>query len=123
MGRLETQDAEKKRLIENSDRHKYELEKEVNSLTEKTERILTNALIIGGSLALTYFVIGQLGKSKSKKKKARGQETKERANGETQGHENDVALSEPSLISQVGTKVLNQAMLILLDIEIGRAHV
>jgi hypothetical protein len=114
---LEIQDPEKKKLIENSDRHRRELEREMKSLTEKTERMLTNALIIGGSLALTYFIISQLSKSKSKKKKGQTSNLKEQTNGEAEDrHESVVTPSEPSFISQIGTKVLNQATLILLDI-------
>ena len=50
---LETQSPERRKLLETSERHKRELEKEVKSVSEKTEKAITNALIIGGSLALT----------------------------------------------------------------------
>ena len=53
---LETQDPERRKLIETSDRHKRELEKEVKAMSDKTEQVLKNALIIGGALALTYFM-------------------------------------------------------------------
>ncbi len=109
---LETQDPEKRRLIETSDRHKRELQKEVKSVSDRTERILTNALIIGGSLALTYFIVSQLGGWKTKKKKAKGKK-EETVEGEA---EDDSALVAPSFISQIGSKVINQATLILLDI-------
>ena len=56
---LETQDPEKKRLIETSDRHKR-IGKEVNELSKKTERMVTNALIIGGSLAFYLFLVSSL---------------------------------------------------------------
>jgi hypothetical protein len=109
---LETQDPEKRRLIETSDRHKRELQKEVKSVSDRTERILTNALIIGGSLALTYFIVSQLGGWKTKKKKAKGKK-EETVEGEA---EEESALVAPSFISQIGSKVINQATLILLDI-------
>ena len=66
---LETQDPDKKKLIETSDRHKRAMEKELSDLTEKTDRVLKNALIIGGSLALTFLVISALSKKRKKKKK------------------------------------------------------
>ncbi len=108
---LETQDPNKKKLIETSDRHKRELEKEVKSMKDRTERMLTNALIIGGSLALTYFVISQVRGSKAKKKKAKG---KINEDSETK-QEEEVVSTEPSLISKVGTRILSQATMILLD--------
>ena len=66
---LETQDPEKKRLIEASDRHKQELQREVKAMSDKTEKVVKNALIIGGTLAVTYLLITQLGSSKKKKKR------------------------------------------------------
>jgi branched-subunit amino acid permease len=101
---LETQDPERKKLIETSDQHKRELKKEVDAITGKTERMLTNALIIGGSLALTYFIVSQLGGSKKKRKK-----------NTEEGMEVD-EVATPSVFSQIGTKVIDQAALILLDI-------
>jgi hypothetical protein len=110
---LETQDPEKKKWVEASARHKRELEKEVNAMTEKTERVLTNALIIGGSLALTYFVISRFtggGKAKKKKEKRKTMPAGEEKENDDESYES------PSLISQIGHKVINQATLILLDI-------
>jgi hypothetical protein len=104
---LETQDPEKKRLIEASDRHRRELEREVKSLSEKTEKMLINALVIGGSLALTYYIVSQWSKSK-KKKKAKKSENGVSAEGDT--------IEEPSVFAQIGSKVMNQVTLVLLDI-------
>ncbi len=111
---LETQDPEKKRLIEASDRHMHELEKEVHALTEKTSKVLTNALIIGGSLALTYFVISSLSsrKKKRKKKNIAGAQTA----GQDDAGEMEEEDSSPSVLAQIGTRVLNQATVMLLDI-------
>ena len=66
---LETQDPEKKRLMEESDRHKQELQKEVKAMSDKTEKVVKNALIIGGALAITYLIVSQLGSSRKKKNK------------------------------------------------------
>ena len=109
---METQDPDKRRLIEISDRRKREVEKELKAMTEKTERILTNALIIGGSLALTYILIRQFSGSKSKKKKGKGKPTEEVETTADDG----AGLVESSMIVQIGTKILNEATLILLDI-------
>ena len=108
---LETQDPERIRLIETSDRHKRELEKEVKAISDKTEQVLKNALIIGGALALTYFTVSQLSKAKSKRKKAK--------QIIAQGEEEETLISEPeapSFISQMGDRVISQGTLILLDL-------
>ena len=109
---LETQDPDKKRLIEISEHRKREVEKELKAMAEKTERIITNALIIGGTLALTYILIRQFSGSKPKKKKAKEKLTEEVESMAEEGAD----LVESSMIAQIGTKILNEATLILLDI-------
>ena len=107
---LETQDPERKKLIETSDRHKRELEKEVKAISDKTENVLKNALVIGGALALTYFMINQLTKAKSKRKKT---------SEDRKIDEEEVISSEPSppsFISQLGDRIVGQATVLLLDI-------
>ncbi len=112
MESAETWNPEKRRLLEASERHKLELEKEVKSISDKSERVLINALIIGGSLALTYFVISQWGKSKARKKKKSKTREASFAGDEEDGGEPE----SPSLMSQVGKKVVDQLTLILLDV-------
>ena len=110
---LETQDPEKRRLIETSDRHKRELEKEVKTISDKTEQVVKNALIIGGALALTYFTISQLTKIKSRRKKGKDSNA-----NEPQGDEEIMvsAPSTPSFMSQIGDRITSQATLVLLDL-------
>lgn len=114
---LETQDPEKRKLIETSDRHKKELEKEVKAISDKTEKVLKNALVIGGALALTYFTVSQLTKRKAKRKKAK--ETSNDGQSNSQRIQEEDALPEPSaptLISQIGDRVISQGTFILLDL-------
>src|SRR6185436_58622 len=114
---LEGQDPEKKRLIEASDRHKRALEKEVSDLTQKTEKALTNALIIGGSLAITYFVVSSLwGGKKRKKKHKKSKATQSIPEGENGVEEFAAEPATPTIIGEIGTKVLNHATVLLLDI-------
>ncbi|MBS1544949.1 MAG: hypothetical protein JST14_15035 [Bacteroidetes bacterium] len=114
---LETQDPDKKRLVESSDRHKRALEKEIGQLTEKTDRVLTNALIIGGSLALTYFIVSSLASRKRKKRKAAtiqaAANAGESSSGVLESGEDDAA---PSFINKLGAKILDQATLMLLSL-------
>jgi len=114
---LETQDPEKKRLLETSERHRRELEKGVQDISQRTERVLTNALIVGGVLALSYFAVSQFSKSKSKKKKHKKEGVPSNGDGKVETIETEVAVdTSPSLLSEIGTKVINQATLILIEL-------
>ena len=115
---LETQDPDRKRLLETSDHHKRAMEKQLNEMTKKTDQMLMNALIIGGSLAATYFIISTLS-SKRKKKKKKIAEAAAAAAGESpvqavEEEEDDD--DEPTLLSKVGTRLIDQATVILLDL-------
>ncbi len=106
---LETQDPEKKRLLETSEQHRRELEREVHQIATRSEQVIKNALIIGGALAVTYLLVTQLTKSSTTSTKVK------KAAPETQ----PVAATEPeepTLLSKVGSKVVNAATLMLLEI-------
>lgn len=107
---LEKSNSEKKRLIEASDRYKNEIESEVKSISEGTERVLTNALFIGGALALTYLAVTGLSSKKKKKAKKRKQEEEE--NEEV---DEEIDSSVPSVMSQIGEVVITQATMMLLE--------
>ena len=107
---LETQDPEKRRLLETSNRHRQEMEREIKDISQKTEKVLKNALVIGGALALTYIVVSQLSSSKTKKKKSRKDKDIENLVNEEPAEES------PSILSQLGDKALNMATVLLLDL-------
>lgn len=107
---LETQDPEKRKLLETSNRHRQEMEREIKDISEKSEKVLKNALIIGGALALTYIVVNQLSSTKRKKKKLRKDKDIENVVSEESPDES------PSLLSQMGDKALNMATVLLLDL-------
>jgi hypothetical protein len=113
---LETQDPEKRKLLETSERHRRELEREVTDIGQRTEQIVTNALIVGGVLALTYVVVRQFSKGKSKKKKHKKQKLSVESNDGVLEAQIPPAPQPPSLLSEIGNKVINQATLILVDI-------
>lgn len=116
---LESQDPDKKKLIESSERHKRALEKQVSELSAKTEKVVTNALIIGGSLALTYFLVSSLSShKKKKKKKAKAAQVKaDESVGETEeAEEKEESLIMPAIVGAIGSKVINTATMMLLDI-------
>ena len=106
---LETQDPEKKRLIETSLRHRREMERQVKDVSDRSEKMLRNALIIGGALALTYVAVNQLYSHKIKKKKTKPAKV---ANTEVEEAEEYA----PSMLSQIGDRLVNTATLFLLDL-------
>ncbi len=113
---LETQDPERKRLLETSDRHKRAMEKELSEITQKTDRVLKNALIIGGSLALTFLIVSSLAKRRKKKKKKLALEAAAQAGLPAEGIEEEEEDHASSFIGQMGNQLLNQATVILLDL-------
>lgn len=114
---LETQDPERTRLLETSDRHKKAMEKEIAEITKKTDRALKNALIIGGSLAVTFLVISALSKKRKKKKKKRALEAAAKAGEPTDSPDSEQEDDDgPSVLGQVSKQILNAASVVLLDI-------
>jgi hypothetical protein len=114
---LESQDPEKKRLIEASERHKRALEKEVGNLGTDTQKFVTNAVIIGGVLALSYFVVRSFGSSGgSKKRKKTKKVTLVQPQISKEDDEEDEEPGSPSMLSDLGARMANQATLFLIDI-------
>jgi hypothetical protein len=113
---LESNDL-KSELLKKSAKHRQELEDEVKTISDRTEKIVTNALIIGGALALTYFTIRQFSGSKKKKKKLKVQKVK--ASLDEGDDTEDAAIMEseaPSIVSQIGTAIASQATVFLLTL-------
>ncbi len=108
---LESQDPEKIKLIETSDRHKRELEKEMKSMTDKTKKVVKNALIIGGVLAATYLIVNQLSSSGKKKKNAKTKAAMIPSNEDAMEEEH-----APSVFSQIVAKAADTATIVLLDL-------
>ena len=102
------QDIERKKLVETSERHKLELTNELNGIGIKSDKLLTNALIIGGSLAFTYLLVSQLTSEVKKSKKSKAQKAQSEDGFEIE--------EEATLFSQLGAKLVDQATLFLLDI-------
>jgi hypothetical protein len=119
---LESQYPEKRRLIEASDRHKRALEKGVLDLSKDTKKVLTNALIIGGVLALSYLAVRTFSSSGGGKKKKHRRRAKVTlvspsvsSNGESDDEDHEEA-GPPNLLAGIGTQVMNHATVMLIDI-------
>lgn len=107
---LDTDDPIKGELLMKTARHREELEQETRAIADRTEKIITNAIVIGGALALTYFLYTQISGSKKKKSKKKA--------------ENDAGVEEepetPSvasnMLSEVGSALVAQGGALLLSL-------
>ena len=113
---LETNDP-KSVLLKKTAKHRKGIEDEIKLLSENTEKMVTNALIIGGTLALTYLLISQF--SKSKKSKAKSKRKKIKLIKENDANIEEAELgddSQDSVISRIGSAVAAQATVFLLGL-------
>lgn len=105
-------DDPKENLMRQSALHREQLEEDVKLISERTQKIITNALIIGGALAASYFIISSFS-SKPKKKKIKKIKL-------VQDNPEQVVVSEepenPGIISQLGTALASQATVMLLGL-------
>ena len=105
-------DDPKDNLMRQSALHREQLEEDVKLISERTQKIITNALIIGGALAASYFIISSFS-SKPKKKKVKKIKL-------VQDSPEQVVVSEepetPGIISQLGTALASQATVMLLGL-------
>lgn len=108
----ESDDA-KSSLLKKTAQYKKDLEEDVKMLSESTEKIITNALIIAGTLAVTYFVVSQFSKSKRKKKAKRLPVPK---SAEVDVEAASAIPDSPGLVSQIGSALAAQASVFLLDL-------
>lgn len=105
----------KNQLLKKSLQQREALEDEAKLISARTQKILTTALVVGGSLAVTYFVIKQLSGSKSKQKKRSGkiqfvtQPVSQEATAVGEDH-------TPGIVSQIGAALASQAAVFLLDL-------
>jgi FtsZ-interacting cell division protein ZipA len=86
-------------------------------MSDKTERTLKNALIIGGTLAVVYLIVSNINTSKKKRKKVKEDAAREGMIGEEaddDGEESSVS-GAASFISQVGERLTAQATAMLLE--------
>ncbi|MBL7832951.1 MAG: hypothetical protein JNK18_03310 [Cyclobacteriaceae bacterium] len=107
---LDTDDPIKGELLMKTARHREELEQETRAIAERTEKIVTNAIVIGGALALSYFLYTQLSGSKKKKSKKKAEQD---AGVEDEAEAPSVA---SSILSEVGSALVAQGGALLLSL-------
>jgi hypothetical protein len=113
---LHDTDEIKNELLRRSAQHRNELQDEVRQITAQTEKLLTNALIIGGSLLVAYLAVRQLtGSSRKPKSKSKPGKIKlvQANDQELVEREDD---SAPGFLSQFGTALASQASVYLLTL-------
>lgn len=112
---METDDPVKSRLLKKTSQYREDLEDEAKIISDKTEKMITNALIIGGSLALTYFAYKQFSGGSKSKSKAKAKKVKI-VDAATDVEEEAEEQSGPGkIISQIGTALVSQASVFLLS--------
>jgi hypothetical protein len=113
---LESNDP-KLELLKKSAKHRQDLEDEVRLISAKTERIITNALIIGGTLAAAYVLVRQFSGPSKKRKKVKSQKLKvvHAAPAEAVEVEEEESFV-PGIVSQVGQAIASQATVFLLGL-------
>jgi hypothetical protein len=113
---LDSEDALKGHFLRKSAEHREQLEDDVRLITENTEKIIKNALIIGGALAVTYFVISRFSGSEQKSKKIRKVRLVKDSESEDHVVMGSSEAESPSIISQIGSNLASQAGVILLSL-------
>jgi len=109
----------KRELLKRSAKHREELENEVRLISARTESILTNALIIGGTLTASYFIVRQLTRGSGSPKPAKTKKARKNALTVLPAAAPVAAVQEeeddsPGIISQIGTALAGQATVFLL---------
>jgi hypothetical protein len=109
-------DDPKTQLLKKSAEHRQQLTDEVKYMSDKTERVITNALVIGGTLAAAYLLV-RLFTSGKKEKQTGAMNSKSNVAPQevaaTAVHEDS---REPGVLAQIGTAMATQAAVFLLDL-------
>jgi hypothetical protein len=114
---LETDDPEKGQLLKKSAMHREQLEEDARLISDKTERLITNAIVIGGALAVTYYLVNRFAGSKPKKKSKTAKI--HLVHGPATESATPLVQSEPEapgMMSQIGAALASQATVFLLGL-------
>src|SRR5262245_32930576 len=101
-------------LVRKSAAQRKEIEGDVKIISDEAQKIITNALIIGGSLALAYYLVRQFSGSTKKKTKHKKIKLIQEQNPEVVTVDDEP--SSPGLIGQMGTAIATQASVFLLNL-------
>jgi hypothetical protein len=113
---LETDDPIKGQLLQRSAKHREQLGEDARLISEQTEKMLTNALIIGGALAVTYFVVSSFSGSKKKKKSKTAQIRLVHGGAAEEQAQSTAEPEAPGMMTQIGTALAAQATAFMLSL-------
>ena len=113
---LDTDDPVKGQLLKKSAMHRDQLEEDARLISERTEKIITNAVIIGGALAVTYFLVSRFSGSKEKKKSKAARIKLVDTRGENDNVHTVSEPEPPGVMAQIGTALASQATVFLLSL-------
>jgi hypothetical protein len=113
---LETDDPIKGQLLQRSAKHREQLGEDARLISEQTEKMLTNALIIGGALAVTYFVVSSFSGSKKKKKSKTAQIRLVHGGAAEEQAQASAEPEAPGMMTQIGTALAAQATAFMLSL-------
>lgn len=105
----------KNHLLKKSAQYRQQLEDEVKFISDRTEKVITNVLIIGGTLTVAYFLARQLSSGRSSKRAKLKQLTRAESPASAAFAE-EVDDRGPSIVEQIGTAIATQAAIFLLDL-------
>jgi hypothetical protein len=104
----EKNESEKMAMISRVNQKKTELEEKAKALAGQTDKVILNAAVIVGALTLTFFVVRSIaGRSSKKSKEEKADETTPVKVSEG---------NEQSLLSTVGSRVAEGAVIFLLGL-------
>jgi hypothetical protein len=106
----------KRALLRKSAQHRQQIEGDMKLITDNTEKMITNALIIGGSLALTYFLVRQFSGSSKKKSKNKAQKIRVVQDSPQVTEVDSAEPSSPGMVTQLGAALASQASVFLLNL-------
>jgi len=114
---IETDDPDKGQLLQKSAHHRELLEQEVKLISEKSEKMIINGLIIAGALTLTYFLVSGFSRSDDKKRSKTRKVKLAEGESESDAEEEEVSQHEaPGIVAQIGSVLAAQATGLLLSI-------
>jgi len=117
MDLFEPNDQKKLDLLNRSSIHRQGVEDEVKQISERTQDILTKALIVGGTVAITFLIARKISKGNSKKK-GKGKKIKAAPVNMMHDDEHDVQEEpeSPGMFAKIGSALVTQATIFLLSL-------
>lgn len=103
---------QKRLLLKKTAKHRQDMADDARIVSERTEKIMTNTLIISGALLATYLIVRQFSKSEPKDKSKKVKLIHVPVNA--QQHEQSEP-SSPGIASQIGSVLTHQATTFLLN--------